>query len=273
MTDPRPPAQALAFIGGGNMASAIIGGLRRQGVAGQSIQVVEPLAEQRERLRSQWDVHVLAHADASLARAELVVWAVKPQACAQAAQQAGPHTAGALHLSVAAGITTDSMAAWLGSQRIVRAMPNTPALVGRGITGLFARPAVSVQEKQSIETIIATTGQWVWLQAEEQLDAVTALSGSGPAYVFHLVECLAKAGEAEGLPPDLAMRLARATVEGAGELLHRSDLSAEMLRQNVTSPGGTTAAGLTVLMGNGALENLIAGTVHAARRRAAELSG
>lgn len=270
MTDPRPPAQALAFIGGGNMASAIIGGLRRQGVAVQSIQVVEPLAEQRERLRSQWDVHVLAHADASLARAELVVWAVKPQACAQAAQQAGPHTAGALHLSVAAGITTDSMAAWLGSQRIVRAMPNTPALVGRGITGLFARPAVSVQEKQSIETIIATTGQWVWLQAEEQLDAVTALSGSGPAYVFYFLEAMVDAGVQMGLTADHARRLAIATFSGSSALADASNETLEVLRERVTSKGGTTYAALSAMQASGVKGQFIA-AMRAAQSRAREL--
>jgi pyrroline-5-carboxylate reductase len=136
-----------------------------------------------------------------------------------------------------------------------------------------ANAEVSTEQKAVADTLLKGVGRVEWVDREALIDAVTGVSGSGPAYVFHLVECLAKAGEAEGLPPDLALRLARATVEGAGELLFKSDLSAATLRQNVTSPGGTTAAGLQVLMGEGGLEPLIAGTVHAARRRAAELSG
>ena len=152
-------------------------------------------------------------------------------------------------------------------------MPNLPASVGRGISGAVANNEVSAWQKAIADTLLKGVGRVEWVDREALIDAVTGVSGSGPAYVFYLVECLAKAGEAEGLPPDLALRLARATVEGAGELLFKSDLSAATLRQNVTSPGGTTAAGLQILMADNGLEPLIAGTVRAARRRAAELSG
>jgi len=153
MTSSTLDLQAIAFIGGGNMASALIGGLRRQGLEGDLIEVVEPMAEQRQRLQAQWGVRTCEQAHAGLGRAALVVWAIKPQEFAEAAAQTAPHTPKALHLSVAAGISTDSMAAWLSSQRIVRAMPNTPALIGRGITGLYARPAVSAQERHLTDEI------------------------------------------------------------------------------------------------------------------------
>jgi pyrroline-5-carboxylate reductase len=265
-------AATIAFIGGGNMASAIIGGLLRQGLAPAQVEVVEPFVEARARLQSQFGVAAQEHAGPTLARAQLVVWAVKPQTFKEAALQARSHTAQALHLSVAAGIRSDSIAAWLGTGRIVRSMPNTPALVGKGMTALFARPDVSASDRALVEQVIATTGESLWVDREKQLDAVTALSGSGPAYVFALVEAMAKAGEAVGLAPDLAMRLARATVEGAGELMAREPATpAATLRQNVTSPGGTTAAALGVLQGG--LDALLARAVTAARDRARELGG
>src|SRR5438105_6210074 len=188
------PVGIVAFIGGGNMASAIIGGLLRQGTPAQAIEVVEPFAEQRDKLRSQFGVQPRELADEALARAQLVVWAVKPQTFKQAAAQAAPFTRGALHLSVAAGIRSDSMAAWLATERIVRAMPNTPALVGKGMTALFARAGVDAADKQQVERVIATTGESLWVDEEQQLDAVTALSGSGPAYVFYFLEAMREAG-------------------------------------------------------------------------------
>ena len=270
MTSTAIHLPSIAFIGGGNMASAIIGGLRRQGLAADQIQVVEPLAEQRQRLESEWGVLTLAESQASLARAELVVWAVKPQIFAQAAQQAGPHTASALHLSVAAGIPSDSMAGWLGSQRIVRAMPNTPALIGRGITGLFARPAVSTAERQSIETVIGTTGQWLWLEREDLLDAVTALSGSGPAYVFYFLEAMMAAGQQLGLSAAQSRQLALATFGGASALADGSDEAPAVLRERVTSKGGTTHAAISAMEAAGLKSQFIA-AITAARDRAREL--
>jgi pyrroline-5-carboxylate reductase len=264
------PLPSIAFIGGGNMASAIIGGLRRQGLTADQIQVVEPLAEQRQRLEAEWGVVTLAESQASLARAQLVVWAIKPQIFAQAAQQAGSYTASALHLSVAAGIPSDSMANWLGSQRIVRAMPNTPALIGRGITGLFARPSVSAAERQSIEAVIGTTGPSIWLEREDLLDAVTALSGSGPAYVFYFLEAMMAAGEQLGLNPAQSRQLALATFGGASALAAGSDEAPAVLRERVTSKGGTTHAAISAMEAAGLKAQFIA-AITAARDRAREL--
>jgi pyrroline-5-carboxylate reductase len=237
--------RAIAFIGGGNMASAILGGLLRQGLAPAQVEVVEPFAEARTRLQSQVGVTAQEHAGPALARAELVVWAVKPQTFKQAALQVKAHTARALHLSVAAGIRSDSIAAWLGTERIVRSMPNTPALVGKGMTALFARPGVTAADRALVEQVIATTGESLWVQDESQLDAVTALSGSGPAYVFFFLEAMTKAGVEMGLSAQQAHRLAVGTFVGASELARASDDSPEVLRQRVTSKGGTTYAAIT----------------------------
>jgi pyrroline-5-carboxylate reductase len=163
------------------MASAIIGGLLQQGLPASQVAVVEPFAEARARLQQQFGVAADEQPGAALASAGLVVWAVKPQTFQEAAAQAKPHVAHALQLSVAAGIRSDSIAAWLGTERIVRAMPNTPALVRKGMTALYARPAVSAEDKARVEQVIATTGEHLWVARERDLDAVTALSGSGPA--------------------------------------------------------------------------------------------
>ena len=245
--DASPLTQTIAFIGGGNMASAIIGGLLRQGLAAEKIAVVEPFAAARARLLEQYGVHAKEQADATLGSADLVVWAVKPQSFREAAQQAGAHVVAALHLSVAAGIRSDSIAAWLGSERVVRAMPNTPALVGKGISGLFARSAVTPADRALVQAVIATTGEHLWVQQEAQLDAVTALSGSGPAYVFYFLEAMVQAGAAMGLPPGQARQLAIATFAGAAELARQSDEPLELLRERVTSKGGTTYAALCAL--------------------------
>jgi pyrroline-5-carboxylate reductase len=270
MTTPAPDAQAIAFIGGGNMASALIGGLRRQGVDGDLIEVVEPLDEQRQRLQTQWGVRTCSQAHPGLGRAGLVVWAIKPQIFADAASQTAPHTAQALHLSVAAGISTDSMASWLRSQRIVRAMPNTPALIGRGITGLYARPAVSAEERRRIELIIGPSGELIWLDQEDRLNAVTALSGSGPAYVFYFLEAMIEAGIGMGLDAQQARQLALATFGGAAALAQSSEESPQQLRARVTSKGGTTFAALSAMEAAGLKPHFIAAMV-AAQERAREL--
>ena len=178
----------IAFIGGGNMASAIIGGLIKRGTTPAHIHVVEPFAEQAAKLKKQFGVRVEEAPSAALAEAGLVVWAVKPQTFKEAAMMARFHTKTALHLSVAAGIRSDSIARWLGTEVVVRSMPNTPALVGKGMTALFARKAVNAADRLAVEAVIKTTGDYVWLDDEHQLDAVTAISGSGPAYVFYFIE-------------------------------------------------------------------------------------
>ncbi len=270
MTTHATDAQAIAFIGGGNMASALIGGLRRQGMDRSLIEVVEPLVEQRLRLQSEWGVRTCEQAHPGLGRAGLVVWAIKPQIFAEAAAQTAPHTSRALHLSVAAGISTDSMAAWLGSQRIVRAMPNTPALIGRGISGLYARPAVSTDEKGRIEGVMGPSGELVWLEREDLLNAVTALSGSGPAYVFYFLEAMIEAGIGMGLDAQQARQLAMATFGGAAALAQSSEESPQQLRARVTSKGGTTFAALSAMEAAGLKPHFMAAMV-AAQERAREL--
>jgi pyrroline-5-carboxylate reductase len=198
------------------------------------------------------------------------VWAVKPQTFKDAAAQAKAHTTNALHLSVAAGIRSDSIAQWLGTQRIVRSMPNTPALVGQGMTALYARPAVSAGDKARVEQVIATTGAFLWVDDEAQLDAVTALSGSGPAYVYFFLEAMTQAGMEMGLGREQAYRLSVGTFAGASELARASQDPPEVLRQRVTSKGGTTYAAITS-MEQDEVQKLFIKALHAARRRAGEL--
>jgi pyrroline-5-carboxylate reductase len=260
----------IAFIGGGNMASAIMGGLIRQGHAAGNIEVVEPYEPTRAALLQSYGITAQAAPTAALQRAQIVVWAVKPQTFKDAAAQTRAHTQQALHLSVAAGIRSDSIAQWLGSERIVRTMPNTPALVGKGVSALYARPAVNAAERQRVEAILAGTGGVLWVDAEKQLDAVTALSGSGPAYVFYFMEAMTRAGTAMGLSAEQAHQLAVGTFVGASELARRSDEPPAVLRERVTSKGGTTYAALTSLE-HDAVGDAFVRAMQAAERRAQEL--
>lgn len=263
-------AETIAFIGGGNMASAIIGGLVKQGLPAARIAVVEPFEEARQRLDASFGIQAQAQAGATLAAAGLVVWAVKPQTFKEAAAQARAHVQQALHLSVAAGIRSDSIAAWLGSERVVRAMPNTPALVGKGMTALYARPAVSAGDRARVEQVIATTGESLWVEQEAQLDAVTALSGSGPAYVFYFLEAMTQAGTEMGLSAQQARRLAVGTFAGASELARASEDPLELLRERVTSKGGTTYAALASMEQDQVKARFVK-ALHAACKRATEL--
>jgi pyrroline-5-carboxylate reductase len=261
---------SIAFIGGGNMASAIIGGLIRQGMRAEQITVIEPFADAAARLQSHWGLEVLSSAGPVLSAAQLVVWAVKPQVFREAAAPVAVHTQQALHLSVAAGIRTESICQWLGSDRVVRSMPNTPALVGQGMTALFARPQVTANEKVGIEEVIATTGQLLWVDQEHHLDAVTALSGSGPAYVFFFLEAMTEAGMGMGLSQSQAYQLAVATFAGASALAASSDEPPEVLRQRVTSKGGTTYAALSAMETAG-IKSAFVRAMQAAQERAREL--
>jgi len=263
-------SERIAFIGGGNMASAIIGGLLKQGHPSHLIDVVEPFTEARDKLQANFGISAHPKAGAFLANAALVVWAVKPQTLKEAAQAAAPFTSQALHLSVAAGIRSDSIATWLGTQRVVRAMPNTPALIGQGISGLFARASVTPADKTHVEQVIATTGESLWLQAEEQLDVVTAMSGSGPAYVFYFMEAMTMAGTEMGLNREQAHQLAVATFGGASALAKTSAESPQVLRQRVTSKGGTTFAAISSMEDND-VRALFIDAMYAARERAKEL--
>ena len=263
-------SEHIAFIGGGNMASAIISGLLGQGFQAGQIDVVEPFEAARQKLLSSFGVVAQPAPGAFLVRATLVVWAVKPQTFKEAALQSCGHTASALHLSVAAGIPSDSIARWLGLERVVRAMPNTPALIGKGITGLFARPAVTHADRHLVEKIVTTTGEWLWLDAESQLDGVTAISGSGPAYMFYFMEAMRDAGVQMGLSAEHAYKLAVATVIGAGELARASAESPEILRQRVTSKGGTTHAAITAMESSN-IKPLFVQAMLAAQVRAKEM--
>ena len=261
----------LAFIGGGNMASAIIGGLLRAGRPAASIIVVEPFEAQRAKLAADFPgLRLLAAADASLSEAALLVWAVKPQLFAEAAAPCAGAVSGALQLSVMAGIRSDAIVAATGSERVVRAMPNTPALIGQGIAGLFARAAVTADDKALVEQVLAPTGQSLWVDAETDLDAVTALSGSGPAYFFYMVEAMMAAAQQLGLSAEQGRRLALATCGGAAALGLQSSESPTVLRERVTSKGGTTYAAITSMQADGVGE-AIQRAVLAAARRAKEL--
>ena len=267
----QAPSTHIAFIGGGNMASAIIGGLIGNGLPASQITVVEPFEAARDALKAKFGIDALPAATDALAAADLVVWATKPQTFKEATTAVAAHTTNALHLSVAAGITTDSIAQWLGTSRIVRAMPNTPALVGKGMTGLFARADVDAAGKALIERVIGTTGQLVWVDAEDKLDAVTAMSGSGPAYVFLFLEAMTQAGVDMGLTAEQSYQLALATFQGASELAARSDESASVLRERVTSKGGTTYAAITHMQQTELPQHFIA-ALRKAETRAKELA-
>jgi len=260
----------IAFIGGGNMAQALIGGLLRAGRPAASIVVVDPSPPQRERLAQAFGLRPQAAADARLAQAGTVVWAVKPQIFAAAAVPCAPFVGGALQLSVMAGIRSEAIARASGSERVVRAMPNTPALIGRGIAGLYARDAVGAAGRAEAEALFAPTGQTLWVAQESDLDAVTALSGSGPAYVFYFVEAMMQAAVEMGLTPAQSRQLALATFDGATALAAASSEAPETLRAQVTSKGGTTHAAVTALDDAGVKAAFVK-ALHAARERAREL--
>ncbi len=261
----------LAFIGGGNMASALIGGLVRSGHPPAALVVVEPHAPQREKLRSEFGVQALeAVQPEALRAASVVVWAVKPQSFAEAAQPCRGAVSQALHVSVMAGIRSGTIAAATGARRIVRAMPNTPALIGRGIAGLYATPAVSAAERAQVEALLAPAGATLWVAQEADLDAVTALSGSGPAYVFYFLEAMLQAAQDMGLSASQGRALALATFAGATELARQSDEPVALLRERVTSKGGTTFAALSSMEADG-VQAAFVRAIRAAQRRAHEL--
>ena len=255
------------------MASALIGGLVRAGRAATEILVIDPSAEQRTRLTADFGVQTLTAADARLGDAALVVWAVKPQLFGDAATPCAAWVRGALHLSVMAGIRSDTLARAIdqapGQARIVRSMPNTPALIGRGIAGLFASAAVSAGERALVEQVLAPTGKTLWVAKEADLDAVTALSGSGPAYVFYFVEAMMAAAASMGLSAEQGRQLALATFDGATALAAQSLDAPELLRERVTSKGGTTFAALQSLEADGVKAAFIRAMVAAQQRAAA----
>ena len=263
-------AEHIAFIGGGNMASAIISGLLRGGTPRELVHVVEPFADTRARLLADFGIAAQPQASDDLAHASVLIWAVKPQTFKEAANQVRGMAAQSLHLSVAAGIPSQSIAAWLGNERVIRTMPNTPALIGKGITALFARDAASAADRALAERIMRTTGDILWVDHEAQLNAVTALSGSGPAYMFYFMEAMTTAGTEMGLSAAQAYQLAVATFIGAGDLARNSNDPPQLLRERVTSKGGTTYAAITSMDASHVKAHFIE-AMHAAGRRAQEL--
>jgi pyrroline-5-carboxylate reductase len=266
------PAREVLLVGCGKMGGALLQGWREREIAGH-VTIVEPGPGAAALADSSTTVLADVSAIAPDLRPEVVVFAVKPQTMGEIVPQYRRFAAtGCVFLSIAAGKTLSYFSRLLGQAAIVRAMPNTPAAIGRGITVACAGPGVGERQRDLCDRLLAAAGEVDWVDDEALIDAVTAVSGSGPAYVFLLIECLAAAGIEAGLPPDLATRLARATVAGSGELAWRSEEPAEILRQNVTSPGGTTRAALDVLMAPDGLQSLLTKAVLAATRRSRELA-
>jgi pyrroline-5-carboxylate reductase len=263
----------LLLVGAGKMGGAMLEGWLALGLAAEKIAVLEPQPTD--------DIAALAGrglrlnpAPRDIGEAAAIVVAVKPQTAPEAMPALKPFAGGStVTVSIMAGLTLRFLEAALPNAAIVRAMPNTPAAIGRGITVAVANARVAPPQRELAHALLSAVGAVEWVDDEALMDAVTAVSGSGPAYVFLLAEAMARAGTAAGLPPALAATLARATVAGSGELLHRSPLDAATLRQNVTSPGGTTAAALDVLMGKDGLEPLLTRAIAAATKRSRELAG
>jgi pyrroline-5-carboxylate reductase len=259
----------LAFIGGGNMAAALLSGLLREH-AGSDMHVVEPGEPRRAELVKTFGVDVAAEVGERVRRVDAIVLAVKPQQMHVACAALRPHVGAQLIVSIAAGIRAADLVRWLGTQRIVRTMPNTPALIGRGITGMMALPVVDAAGRALAESILRACGDVEWFDTETQIDGVNAVSGSGPAYVFYFMEALVAAGEELGFTPEQARRLAVETVVGAAHLASESSEPLSLLRERVTSKGGTTAAALASFARDDVAGGLVRG-VRAAMQRAREL--
>jgi pyrroline-5-carboxylate reductase len=261
----------ITFLGGGNMANALIGGLRKQGYSAAGIQVVEPVAELRDNLTNAYGVRTTASLDQAAMNCEIWVLAVKPQQLREAIAPLKGRLTTQLVISIAAGIRSSDISRWLGGDvgyaNVVRTMPNTPALIGAGITGLYAGPGVDHEGRDIAEKILHAAGPTLWVSDEAQMDAVTAISGSGPGYVFYFMEALQNAAEAAGFDTAAARKLAVQTFLGAAQLADHSDESASVLRQRVTSKGGTTEAALKSLDTAGVSKAIIRAT------KAAQLKG
>jgi pyrroline-5-carboxylate reductase len=261
----------ITFVGGGNMATALIGGLVAKGADARSISVIELSPAAREALAARYPVHISTAPDAAMQGADTLVLAVKPQDMRAALSQLSTNLDKKLVISIAAGITLEALSRWLGGHRkLVRCMPNTPALIGAGITGLYAFAEVAPDERKKAETIMSAVGDVVWLAEERLLDPVTAVSGSGPAYVYWFIEQLASSAESLGIPRETALKLAMKTVLGAAQLAATRLGRAAELRKQVTSKGGTTEAALKVF-DEEKLAERFARAIAAASRRGEEL--
>ena len=262
----------IAFIGAGNMAASLIGGLRAKGLEAAQIRASDPGAETRARVSAEHGIEVFADNADAIQGVDVVVLAVKPQAMKGVCEAIRPHLQpGQLVVSIAAGITCASMNNWLGAQPIVRCMPNTPALLRQGVSGLYATAQVSAEQRQQAEELLSAVGIALWLDEEQQLDAVTAVSGSGPAYFFLLIEAMTAAGEKLGLPRETAAQLTLQTALGAAHMAVASDVDAAELRRRVTSPAGTTEAAIKSFQADG-FEALVEKALGAAAHRSAEMA-
>jgi pyrroline-5-carboxylate reductase len=262
----------IAFIGAGNMAASLIGGLRAKGLEAAQIRASDPGEETRARVSAEHGIETFADNAQAIVGADVVVLAVKPQAMKAVCQALSPSLKpDQLVVSIAAGITCASMNNWLGAQPIVRCMPNTPALVRQGASGLFATAEVSAEQRQQAQELLSAVGIALWLDEEQQLDAVTAVSGSGPAYFFLLIEAMTAAGVKLGLPADIAAQLTLQTALGAAHMAVSSDVDAAELRRRVTSPAGTTEAAIKSFQANG-FEALVEKALGAAAHRSAEMA-
>ena len=258
----------IAFIGAGNMAASLIGGLRAQGLDAAQIRASDPGAETRARVQAEHGIEVFD----DNADADVIVLAVKPQVMKTVCQTLQPTLQkGQLIVSIAAGITCASLQAWVGARPVVRCMPNTPALLRQGVSGLYATAEVSAEQRQQAEQLLSAVGTALWLEQEQQLDAVTAVSGSGPAYFFLLIEAMTAAGEKLGLPRETASQLTLQTALGAARMAVASDVDAAELRRRVTSPAGTTEAAIKSFQSNG-FEAIVEQALEAASKRSAELA-
>ena len=262
----------IAFIGAGNMAASLIGGLRAKGMDAAHIRASDPGAETRARVNAEHGIEVFADNADAIQDADVVVLAVKPQAmkavCGAIRPSLKPNQ---LVVSIAAGITCASMTNWLGAQPIVRCMPNTPALLRQGVSGLYATAEVNAEQRQQAQELLSAVGIALWLDEEQQLDAVTAVSGSGPAYFFLLIEAMTAAGVKLGLPADIAAQLTLQTALGAAHMAVASDVDAAELRRRVTSPAGTTEAAIKSFQAGG-FEALVEKALGAAAHRSAEMA-
>ncbi len=262
----------ITFIGGGNMASALIGGLLQQGYAAKQLHVIEINAESREKIKDAFGVSVLPDFASGAIDSDVILLAVKPQQLFELTQRLAPFLSDQLIISIAAGIRTLDIIRWLGGyQRVVRAMPNTPSLVRSGVTGLYATPAISEQDKKNAESILTAVGSILWVEKEEMLHAVTAISGSGPAYIFYFIESMQQAGIELGLTVAQARQLSLQTFVGASKLASVSDEDVAVLRSRVTSKGGTTEQAIQAMEKNDIKCKIIA-AIHAASQRSHEMS-
>ena len=257
----------ITFLGGGNMANALIGGMLKQGFAAADITVIDPGSEARAKLTQSYAVTCLESAEMLAAAGDVLVLAVKPQQMKEAVAPLVGKLGNTLVISIAAGLDMAALSRWLGGHRqIVRCMPNTPALIGAGITGLCALPEVSTEQRATADRVLRTVGTTVWIEDEAKIDGVTAISGSGPAYVFLFIEALQQAAADLGFTPEQGRLLAIETVQGAAALAANSAEPASVLRERVTSKGGTTAAALQVMADTGVKEGIVAGCMAAAAR-------